>query len=473
MPSLFGILSSGSSALQTQQAAIEVTGQNIANANNAAYARQRLNVQATSQVDGQFGSVGTGIQGVNIEQLRDSLLDSQVVSEQSVTGSLNSQQTALQNAQAALGQQLDRLSTGSSNSSAVGSTHSLASGMSDLFNAFQTLANDPTSASARQNVVLTAQTLAGQFSQVESRFSDANTALNQSVSNDVQSANQLMSDIAGLNNTIANAEASNPGSANDLRDLRQQKLESLSNLVKFDTSKGPNGAVNIVVGGVTMITGGAISDSLKTVDPGNGKLLVQAATAGTTLNITSGTVGGTIDARDGAIASAENQINSLAAGIIKEVNAVHATGFSQNGTTGNAFFTGTGAGDMAVNTVIANNPTLIQASGDPTSVGNNKVALAIAKMSSQSFASLGGQTVTDNYGATVAALGSALNKVNSQISDQTVVAQMLQTQRDSASGVSLDEEMTNLTRFQRAYQASARVITTIDTMFDSVLALKA
>ena len=472
MPGLFGALSLGSSALQTQQTAIEVAGQNIANANNSAYARRRLNVQATTQLDSQYGSVGTGIQGVDIQQLRDVLLDSQIVSEQSVSGSLGAQQSALQNAQASLGQQLDRLSSGSSASSSVGGTHSLATGMTDLFNAFQTLANDPTSASARQNVVLTAQSLAGQFKQVESRFGDINNALNQSVGNDVESANQLMSDIAGLNGTIASAEASNPGSAADLRDLRQQKLEALSNYVKIDTTKGPKGAIDIAVGGVTMVTGGAVADSLKTVDPGNGKLVVEAATAGTTLTITSGSIAGTMDARDGAIAAAENQINNLAAGVIKEVNAVHANGFNQQGASGNDFFTGTGTTDMAVNPALVTDPSLIQASGDATAVGNNKVALALAQMGSKSLVSLGGQTATDAYGATVAGLGSALSKVNTQISDQAVVSQMLLTQRDSASGVSLDEEMTNLTKYQRAYQASARIINTIDTIFDSVLALK-
>jgi flagellar hook-associated protein 1 FlgK len=254
--------------------------------------------------------------------------------------------------------------------------------------------------------------------------------------------------------------------------LREQKLEALAKIVKVDVANGSNGAVDLSIGGVSMVSGKSVADTLQTVDPGNGRLLVQAAGAGTTLNMTGGSLHGTIDARDSAIANTESQVNALAAAMIKEVNAVHATGFSQGGTSGNDFFTGTGAGNIAVNNALVVNPSLIQASGDATAAGNNKVALALAQLGTKPFASLGNQSFAQNYSATVASLGSSLNTVNNQIGDQGVVTQMLKAQRDSSSGVSLDEEMTDLTRYQKAYQASARLINTIDDLLDVALSLK-
>jgi flagellar hook-associated protein 1 FlgK len=475
MLGLFGTLSLGAQALQTQNQGIEVAGQNIANANNPAYARQRLNVQSTSQYSGALGMQGTGITSVGIQQLRDSLLDSQISGEQSVTGSLNSQQTALQNAEAALGTQLNQLTSGSVGSSATGSvgdTHSISAGLSDLFGSFQALSNDPTSVSARGDVIAKATAVAGQFNQVQSQLNNVNQQLNQSVSDDTQSANNLLSDIAGLNDKIISAEAANPGSANDLRDLRQQKIEAVSQLVKVDSTQDANGAVDLSVGGVAMVTGGKLSDTLQTFDSGGGKLLVRDANGGATLTINGGSIHGMIDARDGAIAKLQTNVNSLAASLITEVNKVHATGYNLSGATGNNFFSGTGAGDIQVNAAIAANPSLIQASGDPAAVGNNATALKLGQLGAVQVASLGNQTFGGQFSGTVADLGNALSTVNAQIGDQGVVSQMLQTQRDSVSGVSLDEEMTNLTKYQKAYQASARLINTVDQMLDTMLSLK-
>jgi len=155
--------------------------------------------------------------------------------------------------------------------------------------------------------------------------------------------------------------------------------------------------------------------------------------------------------------------------LITEVNGVHNTGFSLNGSTGADFFTGTNASDIKVNDVLTGDPALVQASGVAGAVGDNQVALSLAQLADKSHAGLNNQTFSDNYGKTVAALGQSLASTNGQLSDQNIVQGLLQRQRDSISGVSLDEEMTNLMTFQKAYQASARLITTIDEMLQTVM----
>ena len=166
------------------------------------------------------------------------------------------------------------------------------------------------------------------------------------------------------------------------------------------------------------------------------------------------------------------EVNGLAAVLITEVNALHSTGFSLTGSTGANFFTGTNAADIDVNSALLSDPALLQVSGTNGAVGDNQVALALGQLANQAQVSLAGRTFSQNYGQNVAGFGNALSSVNRELSDQTAVGDMLLRQRDSVSGVSLDEEMTDLVKFQKAFEASAHLITTVDEMLDTVLNLK-
>jgi len=127
---------------------------------------------------------------------------------------------------------------------------------------------------------------------------------------------------------------------------------------------------------------------------------------------------------------------------------------------------------MNVNSALVNDPGLIQAAGVPGAAGDNQVALALAQLADQPIAALNNQTFTENYGQSVASLGQSLSSANTQIGNQDIVQSMLARQRDSNSGVSLDEEMTDLMRFQKAFEASARLISTISEMLDVVVNMK-
>jgi flagellar hook-associated protein 1 len=136
------------------------------------------------------------------------------------------------------------------------------------------------------------------------------------------------------------------------------------------------------------------------------------------------------------------------------------------------FFTGTDATDIGVNASLLNDPTLVQAAGVSGAPGDNQTALALAQIAEKKLAALNNQTLSQGYGQTVAAFGQALASVNTDLSDQKTVEDMLMRQRDSIGGVSLDEEMADLTKFQKAFAASARLITTVDEMLDAVVNLK-
>jgi len=474
MLGLFGTLNLASRSLQAQMTGVEVTGQNLANVNTTGYSRQTVQISASPDVMTSLGPQGTGADATSIQQVVSSLLNGQIQSQNSTSGYWTAQQSALQSAQNGLDEFLNGSgATSSTASSATGSTtdSGLGGQLSSLFNAFQSVATSPTSVSARQALLGQAQTVAASFNNINSQLNSANASLNASLGSDVTSANQLLTQIATLNSQITTAQGSG-GNANDLRDEREQDLENLSQLTNVTTSSGANGAVNVTIGGQSLVSGNTVNDTLQTYDPGNGNLLVQTATGKVNLTLTGGSMQGTIDARDGTLATLQSSMNTLASTLITQVNNVHSAGFGLTGTTGNSFFNGTNASSITVNQALVDNPALIQASGSASASGDNSVALQLAQLGTSTQAGLNNQTVTGSYSSSVASLGNALDNANTQVSNQTAVTNMLTTQRGSISGVNIDQEMTNMMTYQQAYQASAQLVTTVNTLLSDTLAMK-
>jgi flagellar hook-associated protein 1 FlgK len=472
MLGLFGTLNLAARSMQAQMTGVEVAGQNLANVNTTGYSRQSVNIQTSPDITTGIGSEGTGANVASIQQIVNTLLNTQVQNQQSTSGYWNGQQSALQSAQNALGEFLNgTASTASTTSATSDSSTGLASQLSGLFSAFQAVATSPTSTTARQALIGQAQTLATTFNNVSAQLGSLKTSLNSSLSDNVDSANKLLSGIATLNQQISAAQFSG-GTANDLLDEREQDLENLSQLTNITTSTETNGSVDVSIGGQALVTGYKLTDTLQTYDAGGGQMLVQTAAGGQPLTLTGGSMQGTIDARDGTLATLQNSLNALAGTLITQVNGIHNGGYSLTGSTGANFFDGTDASTITVNAALAANPNLIQTSGSATASGDNTVAFQLGELGSTTQSALGNQTFNDNYDASVAALGDSLSTANTQVTNQTAVTQMLSTQRSSVSGVSVDEEMTNLMAYQRAYEASAQFVTTINTLMGDTLAMK-
>jgi flagellar hook-associated protein 1 FlgK len=462
MMGLYGTLNLGTRALQAQSQGLSVAGQNLANVNNPAYTRRRLLLQSTAS-----GAQGTGVNAVAIQRIHSALLDRQIQGETSVSGYWSAQQNALQSAQINLGEAL----SSSAATGAAGAQSTLASDLDGLFNEFQNLAASPASLSQRAVLLTRAQNLAAQFNQADGRLAELNDTLNQSVTADAAQATELLQSVARLNEQIRRAESGSNGSANDLRDLRQQKLETLAGLTNVETVEDPDGQVNVSIGGNLLVSGQQVLATLESYDAGGGQQMVRTST-GTALTLTGGSIQGTIDARDGGLATLRSSLDSLANTLATEVNTVHRAGFNLNGGTGADFFTGTSAGSLRVNAVLTGNPALLQASGSATNPGNNQTASALASLANQPLAALGGQTFAASYARTVTSLGESLATANGNVEDQQLMAGMLQGQRSSVSGVSIDEEMTDLVKYQKAFQASARIISTVDEMLGEVINMK-
>lgn len=472
MLGLLGTLNLASQSMETQMTAISVTGQNLANVNTPGYTRQTADIQTSPDILTDIGPEGTGAEAVSIQQAVDTLLNGQIQGQQSVNGYWNAQQSALQSVQDDLDEFLSSASSSSSSSSSDDTTTSsgLSTLLNNVFNDFQSVATSPTSIAARQTLISDAQTLASAFNQISSGLGQENAALNSSLSSDVDSANQLLSGIAGLNQQISAAELGG-GNPNDLLDEQQQDLNNLAQLADITTTTSADGAVNVSIDGQTLVSGNQVVDTLQTYDPGNGNLLVQTATGGVPLTLTGGSMQGTIDARDGTLATLQNSVNTLASSLITQVNSIYSAGYSLAGATGADFFAGSDAGTISVNSSLANDPSSFQASGSATASGDNTVALELAELADTPQSNLQDETFSDSYDQTVGNFGEALQTANNQVSNQTTVMNMLTTQQSSISGVSIDQEMTNLLVFQQAYEASAELVTTINQMLGDTVSM--
>jgi flagellar hook-associated protein 1 FlgK len=468
MLGLFGSLNIASRSLDAQQEAMSVTGNNLANVNNAAYSREQLNTQPTDSLQTYFGYEGTGLVATSIQQFRSSSLDNQIQAEGSVTGSLNAQQQALQNAEAQLGEQI----TSSGATSAASSPNGIAAAVSDFFSKISALASTTTGNSdysAQAAVVASAQTLVSRLNQAGTGLASLRTSLNTSITNDVASANNDLQTIAGLNQQIvvAQAEGSTP---NSLIDQRQQTLEDLSQKISVNASTAASGAMNVSIGGASFVSG-STALQLQTYDAGGGQLLITAPNSTTPLTLTGGSIEGNITTRDTTLSQLQSSLDNFTSNFKFSFNQIYWPGFGANGSTQNDLFIGTTASTISVNSAEASDPSLFHTSGTGAS-GDNTVALQLSQLAGQSITGLQGQTLSQYYASSVDSFATALASVNSQINTSSSITTMLTNQRDSVGGVNVDDETTNLVQYQKAYQASAELITTLNQMLETLISMK-
>jgi flagellar hook-associated protein 1 FlgK len=320
----------------------------------------------------------------------------------------------------------------------------------------------------RQTLVQYAGALTDTLNQTDANLAQVQSDLTTQATSDAGNANTLLSQIANLNTEIGRLEVNAPGSAVDLRDERQAKVESLGKLMSIQTQADTNGSGEI---SVSALDGSGNSVPLVTDSTVLGSVAISGTTVtagspATVLALTGGSINGALTARDGAIKDLRDNLNSLASQLITSVNSA----YNPTATVGKDFFTGTNAGDIAVNSSI-NASTLVSSSTGVA--GDSDIAQAVADLANTTFSTSAGDaingTFSQSYSNSATALGQTLSTINDKVSNQTTISTLVSTQRNSVSGVSMDEEMANLIKYQQAYQASARVVQTIDSLLSTVI----
>jgi len=283
----------------------------------------------------------------------------------------------------------------------------------------------------------------------------------------VQRINQLAQEVATLNEEIVTVTAKN-NQPNDLLDRRDNLINELARYSNVWVNYAQNGNVFVSISGHSLVDG-FHSHALKTVSNplNNGYSDVVWENTGATIRVTTGELFGLLDARDRVINEYMQGLDDFASDFIAAVNLQHQAGFDAYGNPGQALFTGSGALDMAVNPGLIADTGLVAASAAPGGVGDSDNARAILALRDLDIVQ--GTTPSDFYASLIGELGIAAAEANSMLDSRSLLRDQIVNRRESISGVSLDEEMLNLIRFQRGYEAAARLIATVDEMLDHLI----
>ena len=466
MASLNDMLITARSGVLTHQERLAVTSHNISNADTPGYHRQQVAVEANppnepNLYDARNYATGTGVRVADVvrvyNRMRETALLEQTSSYQgsdTLAGSLND---------------LEGLLSGSTS----GSLDTLLQNFGD---AWSDVANSPGTLAERGVLLERADALADQLNLLSARLTryragiadgGAGPAFTGLVPSIVSEINDLATRVQALNARIATSEAQG-NSAGDLMDQRDSLLSSLSEKVGFTLAA--NGDVS--VGGQLLVSGdGTIRHDLTLLDAGGQP--IQVRLNGRAVAASGGSLGGWIAAA-GRADDLQARLDKLAGTLVAEVNASHASGYDLDGNAGTAFFTGTGAANIAV---AISDPRLVAAANtvqDPgpppaPNTGDGANALELAQLFGQALAGLDGQTFSEYHAQTLSGLGASVQTAQGLADDGLAVVNVLKDSIQSESGVSLDEEMVDMLASQRAYQAASRLITTIDGMLDTVI----
>jgi flagellar hook-associated protein 1 FlgK len=460
MGTITSVLDIAQQALAADQEALNVTSNNVANENTPGYTREVVNFQSVDAVTLSGGTIGAGVTASATSQ-RDRVLEQQV-----------QQQTQTQAQSGALESALEQIQNifGLSSTPTDASSTALGTATNSFFSALSALTSDPSDTSTRQNVLTAANTLAGAFNSAANQIAQVSSSLNQQVVSDVGQVNSLTTTIASLNAQITSLSPN--ADAGTLEDQRQLAITQLSQLVGLDQISTNNNGITLTTSGGALLVSGDQSVTVSTTEVG-GVTHVLAGIGGqdVTANLTGGDLGGTIQARDQELPSYQNALDSLAYGIATQVNQQNEQGVDANGNPGAALFTlpSTQTGAAAQIQVATTDPNAVAAASPGEGSAGNDNATALANLSTANV--VGNQTASGFLASFLSQIGNDTSAATTNNSAQQATLTQLTTQRDSLSGVSLDEEASNLTQYQRAYQAAAQVFNIANTVLASALNL--
>jgi flagellar hook-associated protein 1 FlgK len=455
-------MSTAVSALCTQQAAIDVTSTNIANADTDGYSRQEVVIVSKDSISTSYGQVGTGVSATEVERVCDSFVTEQIISENQDLGKWDVEKDYLAS--------IETIFTESE-------SYGLSEAMSEFWNSWQDLVNDPSGSTERSVLISQAEILADTFNSMSSDLSKIQHGVDDDISGTVDEINEIVQQIVDLNQKIAQIETTGQN-ANTYEDSLDSLVSELATLIDITTYENDNGQTCIQTANGKPLVEGTTTWSLSVqVNSDNGLNDVcwedsSGVTDVITEDISGGELGGLLEVRDDLIPAYQEQSDELAIAIMDEINALHTSGYDANGESGAVFFTGTGAADMAVNSDLINDPDGIAASADADSApGDSTNAVAIADLQNALVMDDGTTTFSEYYAALVTEIGTTVRSAESNYEYQEQMVKYYEDYRESISGVSLDEESANLILYQNAYEAAAQIITVLDELMETIISM--
>ena len=456
----------GRRALQAQQAALNTTGNNIANANTPGYSRRQVRLEnAVSAVQGDIG-VGADMAGVTRQ--RSHFIDAQMRVQQQVLGRWEALERALGSIEAIFN---EPSSAGSSEAGTIFNQPSglgLSGSFSRFWNAWQDLANVPESGAARAAVRQEADFLVTTMQQYHEKLRVTRAEMDVEVVDEVAAINELLDQLADINGEVP-ISSFGGGDASDLKDRRDLIVDQLSRKVGIAINASDNGQISVLMAGRNLLQGDNVVhlQIRQTVDSGTSVSRVHFADDGAVAPISEGRLRGLIQIRDEVVPGLLNDVDGMAVGLVTEINALHRTGFGSDGATGLNFFDPekTDASNIAVDGAILASLNNIAASADGNA-GDNGVALALSNLRNAHILRDGTQTVEGFYLEMLGEVGALSSEAQTMAENHRLFSTQIENRRQSVQGVSLNDEASQLVMFQRAYQAAARTVSIIDELLE-------
>lgn len=472
---IFDIASSG---ILANRLAIEVTSENISNVNTEGYSRQQVIMENKPVGTANGFALGTGVQIAAVQRTYDGMLQLQLVNGNSAYQENLAKQSALEQIEPSFNEL---------------TSDGLGKALANFFGAWQDLSANPSGAAERQALISRTQVLLDTFHQMDASLTGvANTADANLVGITAEVTDNARN--LALVNTQILATTSVGGNPNELLDQRDLLLRKLSEQVEITSTLNSDGTASVTLpGGAQLVSGTRYATLYTNVNAGDNDILISALGNPPPANVPAtdtvvgtvgdgatlgGKLGGTMQVRDEIAPKYLGRLDELASEVVTAVNGLHAAGYALDGTTGNNFFNPAGAtagtialaAGLTTQKVAAAFPTATDPA--PTSSNNNVNTLRIAALGSSAVAFTTGTATFGNfYSALVSEVGVDTEGVQNVTTQNAAFLKQLNALRASNSEVSLDEELINLTKYQRAFQGSSKVINAATDMLDTVLSM--
>jgi len=450
MSGLIGTMWIALSGLAAQQAGLAATTNNVANLNTPGYSRQRPVLEEADPILQGNLDFGDGVQVQGIASVRSDLLTLQVADETQQQGSSQAYTNAMN--------QVETLFPDD--------TTGIGAEISGFFQSLNNLSTNPSDLTQRQAVLTAAGNMANAFQTSANQLTQIRGQLDLNVQQQVGQVNQLTQQIATINTKLA-AVSSAGQQYSSLLDQRDSLIQQLSGIVDVSQINDGTSLTLTTKQGAALVVDGSAYSLTTQPDSSGTERIYSAQGADITSQISGGALGGIVQARDQDVPALEAQLDSLASGMVTALNTANAMGTDLNGNPGgNLFLPVTGAGAASAMKVAITDPRLLAAGSDGTSGSNGNIA-NLSAVANQAVSN--GLTPSGAYGNIVFQVGMNVSNGTAELYASKAMLQQLQQQQSSVSGVSLDEEASNLLLYQRAYQAAAEAVTAVNQMLQTAI----
>ncbi|MBN1172009.1 MAG: flagellar hook-associated protein FlgK [Micromonosporaceae bacterium] len=454
MSSTFGGLSTALSSLYAQRRGLEVTAQNVANVNTEGYNRQRVGLASVgAPIQPALFAVGDpaagGVRVNEVKRLRDEFLESRAQGEHATSKYLDGVEQIYSKIEQIINEPSD-----------IG----LQSQMSEFWSAWENLSNEPGDIAARAELLQRGVTLTDSLGTSYSNIASLWEASRAEFDAHVEDINTTARNIAELNEAIIRAHQSGVA-GNELRDRRDLLVLHLSEVAGAISRPADYGSVDVTINGSSLVNGAHARQlvavgATQLAEQGTDPVGIRWADNGAGMTVTTGSLAAAYTTLNSMLPTMTGQLDNVASVLATTVNAQHRLGYDLNGAAGGDFFTGTTA--QTIGLTFTDTNLIAAASIAGTSLDGNN-ASAIFGIST---------TVTGpdaTYQKLIVDLGIASQSTTQRASIQTAIVADADSARLAQSGVSLDEEMTNLMAYQRAYEAASKVISTLDSVLETLI----